>query len=326
MTVLHPSPQHRAAFGLLAGAMLLGSCPDATGGPDDTQAPSTSAFTLVGAGDIASCSHAQDSATAALLDNIPGTVFTLGDNAYPDGTAQDYAMCYGPTWGRHRARTRPIPGGHDYNTPDAASYFDYFGDAAGGRGRGYYSYDIGTWHVIALNSYLSVGPDSPQGLWLRADLTTHQHRCTLAYWHSPRFSSGTNHGSSTRMQLLWDVLYEFGADVVLNGDEHQYERFAPQDPIGVFDPDHGIRQFVVGTGGRSDYPFGPLLVNSEVRATGTPGVLVLSLLEDSYQWRFVPVAGQTFVDSGSGSCHDAPPAGAGGSGAHPQALTERKGV
>ncbi|HXV85059.1 MAG TPA: metallophosphoesterase [Gemmatimonadales bacterium] len=294
----------------LAVWALSVACADA-GSPEEELPPGSEvdphAMILVGAGDIASCSYHHDTATAALLDRISGTVFTVGDNAYPDGSATNYAQCYEPTWGRHRSRTRPVPGGHDYNTPEAGAYFDYFGDAAGPRGRGYYSYDVGTWHVIALNSHLAVGPESEQGQWLRADLLADSGRCTIAYWHSPRFSSGSRHGSLDRMQLIWDVLYEFGVEIVMNGDEHHYERFAPQTPTGVADPDFGIRQFVVGTGGRSDYPFGDPIANSQVRATGTPGVLVLTLLADGYEWRFVPAAGHAFTDAGSGSCHDAPP-------------------
>lgn len=257
---------------------------------------------LVGAGDIAHCSSAGDEATANLIDSLPGTVFTTGDNVYPDGTAAEFANCYEPSWGRHKARTYPSPGNHDYHTADGAGYFNYFGPRAGEPGRGYYSYDLGEWHIIVLNSNLPVEAGSPQEQWLRADLATRPAACTLAYWHHPRFSSGSLHGSNRRMQPLWEALYDFGADVVLAGHEHNYERFAPQDPRGVADPARGIRQFVIGSGGRSHYPFGQPLPTSEVRNDDTYGVLKLTLHSGSYSWEFVPEAGKTFTDSGSAPC------------------------
>jgi hypothetical protein len=257
---------------------------------------------LVGSGDIAHCSSEGDEATASLLDGIPGTVFTTGDTVYPDGTIDQFANCYEPSWGRHKDRTYPSVGNHEYHTPDAAGYFDYFGSAAGEPGNGYYSYDLGTWHIIVLNSNIPVEVGSPQEQWLREDLAAHPVACTLAYWHHPRFSSGTVHGSSPRMESLWQALYEFGADVVLAGHEHNYERFAPQDPQGVADPTRGIRQFVIGSGGRSHYVFGPPIANSEVRNGDTYGVLKLTLHPTSYSWEFIPEAGQTFTDSGNAPC------------------------
>jgi hypothetical protein len=257
---------------------------------------------LVGAGDIAYCNSNGDEATADLLDGIPGTIYTTGDNAYPDGTAAEFMDCYDPSWGRHKARTYPSAGNHDYHTADAAGYFDYFGSVAGDPDKGYYSYDLGAWHIIVLNSNIPVDVGSPQEQWLRADLAAHPVTCTLAYWHHPRFSSGTIHGSNTRVQPLWQALYDFGADVVLAGHEHNYERFAPQDPQGVTDQVRGIRQFVVGSGGRSHYPFGNPIANSEVRNDDTYGVLKLTLHSKSYSWEFVSEAGKTFIDSGSASC------------------------
>jgi hypothetical protein len=258
---------------------------------------------LVGAGDIASCDSDGDEATAALLDDIGGIVFTVGDNAYPDGSAADFADCYTPSWGRHKARTRPTPGNHDYHTADAAAYFDYFGGAAGTRGEGYYSYDVGSWHVVALNSNISMNSGSPQEQWLRADLAATDKDCTLAYWHHPRFSSSTKHGSSTRSQALWQALYEHGGEVVIGGHDHIYERFAPQTPEGQADAARGIRQFVVGTGGANHYPIGTPQPNSEIREAGTDGVLKISLQADGYAFEFVPVSGASFRDSGVGSCH-----------------------
>ena len=259
---------------------------------------------LVGAGDIAGA-HDEDEATAQLLDNIAGTVFTLGDNAYGDGSAQQYNDFYDPTWGRHKDRTMPIPGNHDYDTLDATGYFDYFGAAAGDPDKGYYSYDLGDWHIIALNTECSqiggCAPDSPQALWLQADLAANPSDCTLAYMHKPRYSSGY-HGSSSSVDDLWQILYDAGADVVLSGHDHDYERFAPQDAAGNADPLNGTRQFVVGTGGTSLRPFETIQPNSEVRNSDTHGVLKLTLNATSYDWEFVPIAGQTFTDAGSASC------------------------
>ena len=261
------------------------------------------AAVLVGAGDIASCGGKGAEATAKLLDRIPGTIFTAGDNAYERGTAEEYTNCYAPTWGRHKRRTHPVPGNHEYETAGAVGYFGYFGRAAGDTGKGYYSYTLGAWHVVALNSNIDMRPESAQVRWLRADLAAHPARCTLAYWHHPRFSSGITHGSSKDTGPLWQVLYVAGADVVVAGHEHNYERFAPQDTLGVADPAHGLREFVVGTGGDSHYPLGPRRANSEVSNSTTFGVLKLTLEPAGYRWEFIPVAGKTFTDSGRRACH-----------------------
>jgi hypothetical protein len=263
--------------------------------------------TIVGAGDIAGCGGDDDEATAQLLDGITGTVVTFGDNAYPSGTAADFSDCYAPTWGRHLARTRPATGNHDYETPGATGYFDYFGTAAGDPATGYYSYALEAWHLVVVNSNCSeIGgceAGSLQEQWLRADLTAHPAACTLAYWHHPRFSSGL-HGNQDFMQDIWQALYDLGVDVVLNGHDHTYERFAPQDPAGLADSTQGIREFVVGTGGISHYDFvGEPKANSEVRNSDTFGVIKLTLYPTSYEWGFVPVAGGTFTDAGSGNCH-----------------------
>ncbi len=266
----------------------------------------------MGAGDIALCGSGGDEATAQLLDAIfsggaPGNVFTAGDNAYNSGTASEFADCYEPTWGRHKARTKPAPGNHDYNTGGASGYFGYFGAAAGDPSKGYYSYNLGTWHIIVVNSNCSeVGgcdAGSPQEQWLRADLAANPAVCTLAYWHHPRFSSSSTHGSSTLTQAIWQALYDYDAEVVVSGHDHNYERFAPQDANGGADPAGGIRQFVVGTGGKSHYSFGAPIANSDVRNGDTYGVLKMTLHSTSFDWEFVPVAGKTFSDSGSQSCH-----------------------
>ena len=266
--------------------------------------PPGTSVVLVGAGDIADCDAEP---TAALLDNIPGTVFTAGDNAYPDGSAANYAQCYDPSWGRHKTRTHPAPGNHEYHTSGAAAYYSYFGANAGPSGLGYYSYDVGAWHIISLNSQVDYGvgidATSPQGQWLRADLAANTKRCILAYWHYPRFSSGASHGSDADMDAFWAPLYQAGATIVISGHDHEYERFAPQAPDGTADPIRGIREFVVGTGGASLYSFGTPLPNSEVRNATTHGVLKLTLSDGSYTWEFVPIAGDSFTDSGGGTCH-----------------------
>lgn len=257
---------------------------------------------FVGAGDIADCTLTSDDATAELLDSIPGTVFTLGDNVYVSGTADEFAQCYAPSWGRHKARTRPVPGNHDYLTGNASGYFGYFGASAGDPTKGYYSYDLGAWHMIALNSEIAVGAGSTQEQWLRADLAEQPAFCTLAYWHKPRFSSGPHNNDAT-YQALWQALYDGNADVVLNGHDHDYERFAPQDPVGRADAARGIREFVVGTGGEWLYPFTTIRPNSELRRTGVFGVLKLTLHATNYDWQFIAAAGNPFADSGTGACH-----------------------
>jgi len=256
---------------------------------------------FVGAGDISNCSHNNDEATAKLLDGIAGTVFTLGDNVYPDGAPAEFTNCYGPTWGRHKDRTRPAPGNHDYHTAGASGYYNYFGASAGDPSKGYYSYNLGAWHIISLNSEVGYAAGSAQEQWLRADLAANKSMCTLAYWHHPRFSSG-NHGNSTRSQAFWQALYDYGADVVLSGHDHTYERFGLQNPSAQADSTRGIREFVVGTGGAGLYPFPTIQPNSQVRNNTTFGVLKLTLHATSYDWQFVPIAGQTFTDSGTSNC------------------------
>jgi hypothetical protein len=264
---------------------------------------------LVGAGDIAECTSAGDAATAALINSVSGTVFTLGDNAYDNGTAKQFRNCYGPTWGRFKSRTRPAIGNHEYEANGANAYFDYFGRAAGPRGKGWYSYDAGAWHVVVLNancSRVSCTKGSEQERWLRADLAAHDNRCTLAYWHQARFASDKVHGNHPEVGPFWDALYAYGADVVLSAHAHIYERFAPQTPAGKADPDHGLRQFVVGTGGASHYKLASARPNSQVRNAAAFGVLKLTLHDGSYDWQFIPQAGKSFRDSGHGTCHGRP--------------------
>jgi hypothetical protein len=272
--------------------------------------PSAPDQTVVAAGDIVDCSNLSGSeATAKLLDNIPGTILTVGDLAYPNGSERNFSECYDKTWGRHKARTRPAPGNHEYHTPGAAGYFKYFGDSAGEPGKGYYSFDLGRWHIIALNSQCSdVGgceKGSAEERWLQADLGRNSSKCILAYWHVPLFSSGDEHGNALEMKPFWEDLYQAGADVILNGHDHDYERFAPQNPDGVADPKRGAREFVVGTGGKNQRGFNHPVATSEVRSRSTFGVLKLNLHPASYQWEFIPVAGGQFTDSGSDECHAA---------------------
>jgi hypothetical protein len=280
-----------------------GPSPTSTNTSTPTSTPSSESVVFVGAGDIADCSG-DDEATAQLLDNIPGTVYTVGDNAYPSGTAAQFANCYDPTWGRHKARTRPAVGDNDYNTSGAVPYYNYFGAAAGDPNEGYYSFDLGSWHIIVLNSACSeIGgcdPGSAQGQWLQADLAANSSACILAIHHEPYFSSK---GGDADLRDFWEPLYQAGADIVLSGHRHMYERFAQQNPNGTADPGRGIRQFVVGTGG-SGLTSAPSSAapNSQVRNNTAHGVLKLTLHANSYDWQFVPVAGQTFTDSGTTQC------------------------
>ena len=262
---------------------------------------------IVAVGDIASCSSTDDEATANLVGGIKGsTVLTLGDEAYPEGTTEEFDKCYKPTWGRFEDRTKPVPGNHEYNTKEAKGYFNYFGKVAGEPDKGYYSYDLDGWHIVALNSNceeVGCGASSPQVRWLEADLAKDAKSCTLAYFHYPLFSSGEYRPGIHEVKPLWEALYAADADVVLNGHDHNYQRFAPQDPNGKADPKRGIREFVVGTGGRSLYPIGEPIANSEVDNDETYGVLTLAPHPDDYEWRFLPVEGETFTDSGSARCH-----------------------
>jgi acid phosphatase type 7 len=262
---------------------------------------------LIGAGDIADCTNLSGAeATAKLLEANPGTVMALGDLAYPNGTAENF-KCYGQTWGRVKDRTRPAVGNHEFHSHGATYYFQYFGAAAGDPMTGYYSYELGSWHIVVLNSECDqVGgcqAGSAEEKWLRADLAAHPAACTLAYFHKPRFSSGLNHGDDPEITAFWQALYDNNAELVLNGHDHDYERFAPQDPNGKLDAKHGIREFVVGTGGKSHREFGFTRPNSEVRNNDAYGVLKLTLKPGGYDWQFLPEAGKSFTDSGSGSCH-----------------------
>jgi hypothetical protein len=276
---------------------------------------------IAAAGDIACGSATPRSApckqmdTSELLLQIqPSAVLALGDLQYEFGEAADFARFYDVSWGRLKPITRPAPGNHDYAIRDASGYFDYFlgpgrnsSDAVGSRGEGWYSFDVGTWHIVSLNSNCAqiasgCGANSPQLRFLRADLANTKSSCTLAFWHHPRFSSGQSQGDRN-LDPFWQALYEFNADVILVGHDHGYERFAPQNPAGQFDVARGMREFVVGTGGHSFEPFTGVQPNSEVRNNQTFGVLKLRLRPHAYDWLFQPIAGSSFTDSGSDVCH-----------------------
>jgi len=290
---------------LAAGAPLHADDPVIAAAGDIACSPLDGGFNS-GAGTSTRC---RQRATSDLL--VAGgfdAVLALGDNQYWEGTLADYLVSFAPSWGRVRPLLRPVPGNHEYYS-GGDGYFDYFGAGVGARGRGWYSYDLGTWHLVALNSNCAAvggcGPGSPQLQWLEADLAAHPRACTLAYWHHPRFSSG-QHGDDSTFDAFWQTLYKFGADVVLVGHDHNYERFAPQDPDAKADPDFGIRELVVGTGGIEHRPFATLRDNSEVRDDTSFGVLSLRLHPGGYDWEFLPAAGDGYSDSGTGTCHNAP--------------------
>jgi hypothetical protein len=265
------------------------------------------AAVLVGAGDIAACDSAGDEATARLLDSIEGVVFTAGDNVYPSGSLRQFNECYDVSWGRHKARTRPAPGNHEYQTDGAAGYFEYFGAAAGDPNTGYYSYDIGAyWHAIVLNSNCAkIGgcqAGSVQYGWLERDLEDHAGMNVIAFWHHPRYSSG-GHGNTPELDDLWDMLVDYGAEIAITGHDHIYERFAPIDDDGDRDDARGLREFVVGTGGKSLTGVGSPEAHSEARSNEAFGVLKLTLYPEHYEWQFIPVEGEQFTDSGSTLTH-----------------------
>jgi acid phosphatase type 7 len=281
--------------------------------------PPVAGLTIAAAGDIA-CDPAnadfrggdgrglacrQGATSSLLVRDGYSAVLALGDVQYDDGAHAQFLASYDPWWGRAKPITKPVPGNHEYETPRAAGYFRYFGSAAGDPTKGYYSFDLAGWHLVALNSNCDevggCGAGSPQEHWLRADVAAHPASCTLAFWHHPRFSSG-EHGSDPTYTAFWEALYDADADVVLVGHDHDYERFAPQTASGSLDRSRGIREFVVGTGGRSLRGFPKVRVNSEVRDASSMGVLELTLGEAAYAWRFRPAVG-SFTDSGSARCH-----------------------
>lgn len=315
------------AVSLLIGALLWGGgakglAAQQTGraskGGNVEAAEQTTA--LVGAGDIVGCRDPRGAlATARLIEKIPGTVFAVGDLVYDAATPSQFQKCYDAAWGEFKERTRPALGNHEYKEPHAGPYFQYWGAQAGPVGKGYYSYELGAWHVVVLNTNCAeagvggCGEGSQQEIWLRQDLREHQDACIVAYGHHALFSSGVfrSHAVHPELRPLWEDLYAVHADLMIDGHEHSYERFAAQDPEGRADPQHGIREIVVGTGGRSHDPLGLAAPNSEVRNFDTYGVLKLTLSPQGYTWEFVPEEGRTFHDSGVGVCHNRAPQQAG---------------
>ena len=295
---------------LLAYALFGGFIGSVVVLPASLDRPAESGEIMVGAGDIAGCNLRSDALTADLLDDVGGTVFTLGDNAYPIGSEEQFAECYDPTWGRHKDRTRPVPGNHDYGTPQAAGYFDYFGAAAGDPTDGYYTYDLGEWQVYALNSNCNkVGgcePGSRQYEWL-ADELAESPECTIVYWHHPVFTAAPD-GEPQPVLALFQLLYDSGVDVLMTASSHSYERFAPLEPDGNIDETFGVRVFVVGTGGNGLRPLQELLSGTEASNDTVHGVLKLVLLSGEYEWEFLPADGN-FQDSGRGECHGTHSAG-----------------
>ena len=265
----------------------------------ESRADGGPAFVLA-AGDIGVCGSKGPEVTAKLLDQLEGTILALGDLAYKSGSPAQFLNCYDPTWGRHKQRTRPVPGNHDYRTENAAGYFEYWGARAGPPGLGYYSFDLGDWHLIALNSILSGDAYFEQNRWLTEDLRRTRKRCILAYWHHPVFSSG-KHGDDPHMGPVFEILHDAGASIVLSGHDHIYERFAPQTPEGELDERRGIRAFVAGTGGAKLYDFDNPRPNSQIRYNSDWGLLRLQLEPSSYTWEFV-IAGGQVIDSGRSSC------------------------
>jgi acid phosphatase type 7 len=268
-----------------------------TGGrPISASAAGTSVI-VIGAGDISSCNNTNDSKTAQLLGLMtPNVVFTLGDNAYEKGTLTEYKNCYNPAWGVWKSRTKPVPGNHEYETSGATGYYGYFGVPQ------YYAYNTGEWRVYALNSEIDTSATSAQAQWLKKDLAANPKACVMAYWHRARWSSGSDHGSDSKTQPLWAILYDAKADLVLTGHSHNYERFAPMDKSGKA-VSVGLQEIVIGTGGMSHDGFGTVLSASRARNGNTFGVLRLYLSPDRYSWRFLPVSGQTYSDTGTIMCH-----------------------
>jgi acid phosphatase type 7 len=300
---------------LLGGLALL-----AAAGPGCAQAAAdtdTAAYTVYAAGDIARCKHPDPrwsgAATARLVEpllraNPRSAVLSLGDHTYPYGRAAEFENCYHPTWGRFRERTWPTPGNHEYATPGAAPYFAYFGDRAKPQGKSWYSLRLGSWLVVSLDSNLEGAAHAEQIDWLRDTLAREKAACTLAFWHHPLYTSGGHFREQGRLRDAFALLHAAGAELVLSGHDHDYERFAPQDADGRLDRARGVRQFVVGTGGAYATPFLQFTPNSEVREASYDGVLELRLLDGAYAWRFLPAdpsrvpAGAT-PDHGRGNCH-----------------------
>lgn len=301
---MRPMPCRAVLPALAFSASLLTAC-----GTPPAAAPA--AVDVYAAGDIADCREQPADAigaakTAALLAPLlqadpQARVITLGDNTYPVGALSEFTNCYGPSWGKFKAVTHPSPGNHEYGTPKAAGYFDYFGTVAGPERRGYYRYQLGPWQVYSLNSYLEPAQHAAQLAWLKQELAAHPSACAMAYWHHPLFSSGNY--ASPRMRDTWDILYDANVDLIVAGHDHLYERFVPQDGAGKRDAARGITQFVVGTGGAELLQLKELLPNSAAVQTMQFGVLKLNLHAGGFSWRFLPINPSVVQDSGEQACH-----------------------
>jgi acid phosphatase type 7 len=306
------APNHRYTTELAIREQMIaqGWIPEGSGigviGCVPAQLPTS--FTIVTAGDIGQCFAAPAALsgaarTAALVASLDAFVITAGDNAYDNGTAAEFANCFHPTWGTFKDRIFPTIGNHEYYTADAKPYFDYFGPQAGPDRRGYYSFDYGGWHFISLNAVVDITAGSAQYGWLAADLAKSKDvACTMAVLHYPPFNSGAGYGSVMEMRPVFDALQKAGAEILVSGHDHIYERFAPQRADGTADPLRGMRQFVVGTGGHELNPLGPPIANSEYRQNTSLGVLRLTLGAGTYGWEFVPVGGGAPLDAGAGTC------------------------
>lgn len=292
------APRRQVLFCGLVLSFVLGALGSPCVAADATAG---AAITLFAAGDIGECRFPGSKLTADLIERNDGEVLAVGDLVYPDGATKDYTKCYEPTWGRFKTRTLPVPGNHDYRTKDAVGYFSYFGSRAGEAGKGYYSVDREGWHIIAINSNIDTDADSAQMTWLQQDLAATKATCILAFWHHPRYSSGP-HGNSSHMAPIWETLAQHHASIVISGHDHDYERLAPMDANGRIDAAHGIRSFVVGTGGARLYDFSLRSMASEAWNGDSWGVLKLTLLPGRYRWEFLPVNGHDFHDSGEGRC------------------------
>jgi hypothetical protein len=285
---------------MIVFAVLAISCSGEMLLPVSGPGPIVQTTVLLAAGDIGVCGSRGAAETGEMLDALQGTILALGDIAYPHGTAYDFINCYEPVWGRHKSRTRPTTGNHEYEAAAAQPYFDYFGALAGPPGVGYYSFKAGDWLVLSLNSNIPVGNTTAQVQWIRSELTANTSRCALAYFHHPLYSSGPN-GDNARLAGLWQLLYDMGVDVILSGHEHLYERYGPMTPDGQRNDAKGIRQFVVGTGGAGLYSISRLHPVSEVQVI-SHGLLKLTLSSQAYQWEFLQTSGVR-GDFGQDVCH-----------------------
>ncbi len=268
--------------------------------PTATPPPSGNDPIVLATGDSRTGCNSGAAATANLLSRYPSsTLLLFNGDATDTGASSEFTTCFDTTFGKYKAQLRPVPGNHEYGTSGASGYFGYYGAQA--HSPGYYSFNVGTWHVVALNSEIDISGTSSQMTWLKNDLAANRTQCTIAYWHEPRWSSG-NHGNNTFVAAVWQTLYDNNVDLVFNGHDHDYERFAPQNPAGAADSARGIREFVIGTAGAPPYSFSTIRANSQVRMTGSYGVVQFTLHPTSYEWKWIGATG-SFADAGTTACH-----------------------